>query len=127
MFTEAPAVSRASSSAAEAAASVVWWCVPQLSNQPFQNSAHISGPLGCRSRKKPKPLNRTRSKRPGLVQLGQGAVLDHGPERLVAGEQRDINAQALGQVNQMLQIGLIVPIGAVFVFDLEHDHRTALR
>ena len=24
---------------------VVWWCAPQLSNQPSQNSEHISGPV----------------------------------------------------------------------------------
>jgi hypothetical protein len=45
-LTDAPAASSASSSAAASAAGVVWWWAPQWSNQPFQNSLHISGPVG---------------------------------------------------------------------------------
>ena len=46
MFTDAPAVSSASSSRAASSTGVVWWCSPQWSNQPSQNSEHISGPVG---------------------------------------------------------------------------------
>ncbi len=52
MFTEPPAASRSSRSAALSAAEVVWWCSPQLSNQPSQNSEHISGPVGCAWRRR---------------------------------------------------------------------------
>ncbi len=49
MFTEAPRASSSSSDLAISATSVTWWWPPQLSNQPFQNSEHISGPVGwCR-------------------------------------------------------------------------------
>ncbi|KQQ09721.1 hypothetical protein ASF46_00900 [Rathayibacter sp. Leaf296] len=50
MFTEPPTARSASSSRAEASASVVWCWVPQSSNQPHQNSMHISGPVGWNSR-----------------------------------------------------------------------------
>lgn len=52
MFTDPPAASRSSRSDAEAAAGVVWWCSPQLSNQPSQNSEHMSGPVGCAWRRR---------------------------------------------------------------------------
>jgi len=46
MFTDAPAVSSVSRSAALSAKAVVWCFSPQWSNQPHQNSMHISGPVG---------------------------------------------------------------------------------
>ena len=49
MFTDAPAAAARRARAAVSAADVTWWWPPQSSNQPSQNSAHISGPVGwCR-------------------------------------------------------------------------------
>ena len=84
MFTDAPADSSESSSDAEAAASAVWWWVPQLSNQPFQDSAHISGPVGCRSRRNSRRSREREPNVPVFVQLWKRPVLDHSAERLVA-------------------------------------------
>ncbi len=76
------------------------------------------------------PLRAARAERRRLVQLRQAAASQHLVVGLVAGEQGYLDALLTGQVNERPEVLLplgqrVVPVGAVLVLHLDHEHGPA--